>query len=433
MKGHDEKFGWEMDEKRLTGHRGFHYNEIGKGSLLAKLIPDGVYIICASHGCGSHMDLGTEKCPRCEGVKCFIKLHWKARGAKQQGTYYFRRDDAGEVYRCVTALKKIGEIEKAMKPGRFDPAFLTDAAIAERRFENQYAVFSDEMQKAYEAGEWSSGHYLNMRGYRKHYYGWFDGRDVQEIDLQILKQFLATLHGKSKTKRNILGMLHRFFGWLFDRGIISATPAFPEVRGGDEARRRALRSSEQLTALENIPAEHRDPIEFMMMTGCRPSETIAILVQSVELENRLIWIERVRDGYVRYLDRTKNREKLPVPLNDTAFQIVARNVKDKFPNMPLFVNQHTSKPYSKWCLWDTWQHFSGTDVTLYEATRHSFCSQISGKVDARQGQRLMRHRDAQSTNRYYHEWSENLVDAVRKIDVKNSAFVVPLPLPKKAK
>lgn len=32
------------------------------------------------------------------------------------------------------------------------------------------------------------------------------------------------------------------------------------------------------------------------------------------------------------------------------------------------------------------------------------------------GQRLMRHRDAQSTNRYYHEWAENLVDAVKKID-----------------
>ena len=95
-------------------------------------------------------------------------------------------------------------------------------------------------------------------------------------------------------------------------------------------------------------------------------------------------VPAVRDGCVRYLDRTKNREKLPVPLNDTALAIVARNIKSKFPKQPLFVNPHTGKAYSRWCLWDTWKHFSGTDVTLYEATRHSFCSQISGQVDARQ-------------------------------------------------
>lgn len=28
----------------------------------------------------------------------------------------------------------------------------------------------------------------------------------------------------------------------------------------------------------------------------------------------------------------------------------------------------------------------------------------------------MRHKDSRRTNRYYHEWSETLVDAVRNID-----------------
>jgi integrase len=362
------------------------------------------------------MNLEREICPRCGGTKCYIMLRYKGKGDKTQRTYYYRRDDTGEVFRCITALQMLGDINKAMKSGRFDPVAFTDASIAERRFENQYALFSDEMRKAYESGDWSYGHYINLKGYRKHYYGWFDGLDVKEIDLQVLKRFVTTLSGKSKTKKNIMGMLHKFFGWLFDRGTIPTVPSFPEIRGGDEARRRALRRSEQMAGLENTPSAHRDVIEFMMHTGCRPSEAIAILVRSVELENRLVWIERVRDGCVRYLDRTKNREKLPVPLNDTALQIVAKNVKDKFPKQALFINPNTGKAYTRWCLWDTWKRFSGADVTLYEATRHSFCSQISGKVDARQGQRLMRHRDAQSTNRYYHEWAENLVDAVKKID-----------------
>lgn len=418
-----------------------------EGGLLMKLIPDGAYVICNKNTCGSHMDLAKEVCPKCNGTKCYIVLRWKPKGAKgQQATYYYRRDDNNKPFRCVTAIEKLTEIGKAMKADRFNPETLTDAAIAERRFENQFTLFSAEMKDRYDAGDWSYGHYANLKTYGEHYYHWFDSKDVTQIELQTLKQFLKSIKGKkSKTRKNVLGMLHKFFSWLFDNGTIPNIPAFPEITGGDEARRSALRQSEQVEGLNNImsavPSKFdnqetamasrqvvRDIIELMSHTGVRHSEVIAILVKSIDLEERCIWIERVRDGYKRYVERTKNREKLPVPLNDTALSIVAKYVKDKLPNSFLFINPRTGRPFSKWTIWDTWKRLSGTDVCSYEATRHSFCSQVRSKVPAPIGQRLMRHKDATSTNRYYHEWSENLVDAVKKID---TAKVIPLEVKQK--
>jgi len=380
-------------------------------------------ILC--NKCHAPMDLKKEVCPKCNNTHCYVALYWQGRHFK------YRRDDkTGEIFRCAGAAAKLIEINKAIKASRkaFDPATWTDATVRERRFEYQLELYRGEMEKAYDAGEWSYGHYTNLTGYQKKYYPFFDGKDVREIGLQDLKQFASSLSGKSKTKKNILGMLHRFFHWLFDKGVIAVIPAFPEVKGGDEARRKALRRTEQMMGLESIPSEHRGIIEFMMHTGCRPSEAIAIQIRSIEVfmteingaavEAGVIWLEQRRDGYKRYRPGTKNQEKDPfVPLNGTALEIVKRNMKGKFPKDFLFINSNTGKPYTGWCLWDNWKRLSGADGTLYEATRHSYCSQIVPKArNAKEAQRLMRHKDAKSTERYYHAYADDLIRVARDID-----------------
>jgi len=115
-------------------------------------------------------------------------------------------------------------------------------------------------------------------------------------------------------------------------------------------------------------------------------------------------------------EKTKNKTKLPVPLNDTALVIVRENIKGKMPGDHLFINPGTGRPYTQWFLWNTWARYAQAEVTLYEATRHSFCSQISRRVNPQLAQRLMRHKDRRSTDRYYHEWAEDMLDAVQGID-----------------
>lgn len=68
--------------------------------------------------------------------------------------------------------------------------------------------------------------------------------------------------------------------------------------------------------------------------------------------------------------------------------------------------------------------YAGTTVKHYEASRHSFCTQIveSGASEF-EAQMLMRHKDPRSTRKYFHGRMERL----RAFVNKRSGNVVPLP------
>ena len=208
---------------------------------------------------------------------------------------------------------------------------------------------------------------------------------------------------------------HAFFAWLYDTGRVEAIPPFPIIKGDNATPRRAIRLETQEKALEGIPLVQRDPIEFMMKTGLRPDECVAILVKSVDVEQRAVWVERSVSGST-YVETTKNKSKLPIPMNDKALEIAKRNVKGKFPNDFLFVNPTTGRGYSLSMLSKIWRNYCGLDVKLYEATRHSYCTQIVPLTDPLTAQRLMRHKDRRSTDNYYHAYSEILLDVVQRMD-----------------
>jgi integrase len=119
---------------------------------------------------------------------------------------------------------------------------------------------------------------------------------VKEIDLALLTKFKDTLQRRKKTKRNVINSLHAFFSWMKSRGTIDNVPQFPIIKGRDAQRRVALRPTHQQEALEKLPEEHRDIIQFMMKTGLRHGEVVAVLVSSVDLSARAVWIEQRRSG-----------------------------------------------------------------------------------------------------------------------------------------
>ncbi len=60
-----------------------------------------------------------------------------------------------------------------------------------------------------------------------------------------------------------------------------------------------------------------------------------------------------------------------------------------------------------------WKRYTGLDVTYYEASRHSFCTQlVDDGIDALQAKELMRHTDVRTTQRYYHGNISRLSDIV---------------------
>jgi integrase len=385
-------------------------DQLKSGGVIMKGI-----IIC--NKCRKKMD-GVCMCTPKGNAKCLIQIYWKGKH------YEYRRDDQGYVLTYDKARDKLTEISNAIKKGSFNPVDFTDEKVKERRFYFQFEKWRIEKKEELDTDELSPEHYRHIESYQTNYYTFFDNYDVREIDLEILSQFKldvlkfrngTTTPLKSKSRKNIMNTLHAFFSWMRKHGVIKEMPIFPEIVDTNKTRRKALTRDAQEYGLDNIPQQHSDPIRFMMKTGLRPGELVAIFIKSVDIERRVVWVERARSGS-KYVERTKNREVLPVPLNDVALDIASRHIKGKFPNDFLFINPNTGKPYTQWYLWDIWKRYSQTEVTIYEATRHSYCSQIVPLTDKLTAQRLMRHKDGRSTDNYYHAYSDVLMDVVQKID-----------------
>jgi site-specific recombinase XerD len=62
-----------------------------------------------------------------------------------------------------------------------------------------------------------------------------------------------------------------------------------------------------------------------------------------------------------------------------------------------------------------WRKFSGIDITYYEASRHSFVSQlVDDGLGSMQVKELARHSDVRTTQKYYHGNKITLKDALNK-------------------
>lgn len=374
------------------------------------------------------IEMGTVLCSKCRSsmtdrevctcghTRCFVVIYYNGKH------WSYRRDKTGKQFRQDEALLFLAnlnvEIDRCRKAGiSFNPKKYTDAAIRERRFDRQFDLYLAEKKKELDADEISPEHYRHLEGYNKNWFPFFHEYDVKAIDLELLTAFKDTItERKSKTMKHILFTLRTFMAWLVSRGTIETVPAFPRMKKTNDARRtQALTKDQQDGALKNIPAEHKDILTFMMKTGLRHGEVVAVLVKAIDVDNRLVWVERRRSG-VKERSGSKNETVLPVPLNDTALEIVKRNMKGKFPKDYLFIHPGTGKHYTQWFISNLWKRLSKSELTSYEATRHSFCSNLPKFVDPRDAQRLMRHKDYRSTTRYYHERADYLLDVVQAMD-----------------
>lgn len=371
------------------------------------------------------MDLkGHIKCGRCRKVMsvpvcacgnhtAIIRYYWQGR------QYERRRDERNNVLTYPEALRILTLINNDMivRVKLFDPKDWIDGAVKERRFENQIEEYFEDKRQEVRQNELSPEYIRIISGYNKHY-EYFHGMDITVIGKKEIAEFKRLLSGKLpkiKSRQNVLNALKAFFNWLWENGRIPSVPPFPAIKGDNATPRRAVRRDAQAELLDKIPEQFRGPYIFAMQTGVRPGELISILVKSVDLNNRVVWIERSKSG-AQFRETTKEGTKLPVPLNDTALAVVRANMIGKFPMDNLFVYPKTGRAWSYKTLYKIWVDYTGNEFKLYEATRHSFCTQVVPLTDSYTAQRLMRHKDKRSTDNYYHAYTETLLEVVQKND-----------------
>jgi integrase len=356
---------------------------------------------------------GVCQCTEKGNAKCLIQIYWKGKH------YEYRRDKQGFIFTYDTAVDRLTEIGTAIKKGIFNPADFSDMKVKERKFENKIQVWLEQKGKECKDGDISPSSLGNIQGYIKNYYlPFFSEWDVREIQYEQLEEFKDSLPDtlKKKTKSNILVSFHSFFTWLRKKGVRGEVPLFPVVDCIDNSSERvALDYEQQAFYLKMIPEQYRDVLEFGMETGLRPGELVALKWKDIDIRNHRALIRRTISAYVHILERTKGKSKKFIPLSDRAIEILQKGATE-LPEAFVFINPDTKRRYSTKMPNVLWKRYTRLDtVTYYEASRHSFCTQlVDDGLNTLQAKELMRHTDVRTTQKYYHGDTNRLRDAVNQ-------------------
>jgi len=388
-------------------------------------------------------------CQLCGHPNMYIRLKWEGK------EYRLYEDRQGNTHHYSDAVDDLVEINKQIKAKSFDIAEWLPETCGDKLFSKQIAVWLERKEKETRDGKLAPSTLGNYQTYSRRYY--LESRhlrnvDVREIRLKHLQRFYDDLPGSPKYRKNILDALHTFFRFMVRWGEITEVPVWPEIEEVIEHERFALTYEEQQEVLRNIPTEHRDIIEFMMETGLRPGEACALMLVDIDPKRGRALVRRTySEGQLR--NKVKQKKEYWIVLSDRAMELVRANMgnraavdavgektdrskrtvgpvrgekhdtKDHMtlittpvpPSPFVFTNPETKGGYKYKFIYRIWKQYSGTDLDLYEGTRHSFCTQIVEEgASEMQAQSLMRHADGRSTKRYFHPTDERMKSLVNR-------------------
>ena len=108
------------------------------------------------------------------------------------------------------------------------------------------------------------------------------------------------------TLRHLLAQARDEWKWI---GAIPKVPKIPEPR----TRLDFLKPEEAAALLEALPIQHRDLVRFALATGLRLGNILGLQWQQIDVPRRIAWI---------HPDQAKGRKAIPVPLNQTAIEVL---------------------------------------------------------------------------------------------------------------
>ncbi len=178
----------------------------------------------------------------------------------------------------------------------------------------------------------------------------------------------------------------------------------------DSKPRRFLTEGESRLLLEEAPKECYPIFFTFLATGMRRAELVNLEWDDVNLKNRIIKIQRKSF----WKPKTGERE---IPINPEL--MVVLNKLHKKGNF-VFTDKTGGQINADWIreqLVKTAKKAGIKKLTEVHALRHTFASQLNKlKVDAPTIQKLMGHSSIETTMIYVHQTTDQLRDAVKKLD-----------------
>lgn len=237
-----------------------------------------------------------------------------------------------------------------------------------------------------------------------------DIRDLRKLDIVDYLGYLKKNYSFSgKTIKNILDHFKTFLRYAMnDLEILDKIPTFPVVEYS-EPQINWLSPELQKRVYETIPDDDKPIIAFLMLTGCRPGEARALKCKDVNLDLGVITINSTFSGRI-YREKRKGRRAkgVVIPIHPEIEGYIKNRVTSNLPEAFLFVYKKTGQHYTEDKLkriWDKVKKLVGLsqDIRLYDATRHSFASQlINNNISLVSVSRLLGHSSVKMTEKYAH-------------------------------
>lgn len=249
-----------------------------------------------------------------------------------------------------------------------------------------------------------------------------DVRELRKLDIINYKEYLERDFSFSgKTVKNIFDNFKTFLRYLRDDiEVVDRIPSFPVVET-TQPETNWLTSEVQKKVVACLSIEDKPIIEFLMLHGCRPGESMALKCKDIDLEKKIIVISATfSDSVYREKRKGRNSKSVVIPIHPESLGYLKSRVENNLPGAFVFINSKTGGNYTGKKLREIWKRARvelglSSSIRLYDATRHSVASQLINKgVPIKSVSRLLGHTNVRTTERYAHVDLERL-----KIDMKN--------------
>jgi len=239
----------------------------------------------------------------------------------------------------------------------------------------------------------------------------FKGLDMTDITPKRVQELLDDLYHRGKAKSTIAKRkynIQQIFRFANINGFELANPcsfAKPPRKAIRRQRRALTRDEIMRVMIQRDKSKYGFYAFFMLFTGLRRSEMLALQWEDIDYKNNVIHVTKVANyinSRVIIDDRLKNgdAEKL-VPIPDILKRELEKNHQGKSgyifganEDAPIKSNAHSWR-------WEMFKRETGLDVTQH-MFRHTYCTMLfDAGVDVKTAAYLMGHRDVHTTLSIY--------------------------------
>lgn len=303
---------------------------------------------------------------------------------------------------------------------------------AEKDFKQQIRDFKEKEEKGKlfkeVAEEWENDHYEQLAytteqrykplvRYAVEYYDGIYIKDMQPYDVLRFMKFKIKKGFASKTVSHQMSVLNMICEYACIEGYIQSNPCqYIRVPNNLPRKKRLIPSVEDI---ERIKANYDKPFGllayFILYTGLRKGETVAIDSEDFNFEKRIIHINK--SVYYKsnkpYLKKPKTAagERDTVLLDCLAEKLPRRKSGLLFPNK--YGKHMTHSEFAQG--WKRYQKETGVTATPQQL-RHAYASYIlhDSGIDPKTAQGMLGHADISTTNNIYTQITEMQLAAAAK-------------------